>query len=304
VTPQQRLRGDVAVLVPAAGLGVRLGPGGPKALRLLGGEPLLVHAVRRVLEARSVGCVVVAAPADALVAVGEMLAPVVAQARAARLGAGASRAGRPDPAGFSGGPAGFDPPVHIGTPFDHGAESAAGASSPDRDGHETGAGHPDVEVHVVAGGATRQLSVAAALAAVPDEYAVILVHDAARALTPALLVERVAQAVRDGHAAAIPVLPVVDTIKQVDLSGAVLGTVDRSVLRAVQTPQGFRREVLVAAHAAAVDDLTDDAGLAEKLGYTVMTVLGEETALKVTRPFDLAVAEHLLTLEQEAAHRP
>ena len=151
----------------------------------------------------------------------------------------------------------------------------------------------------MAGAATRQLSVAAALAAVPDGYTVILVHDAARALTPATLVERVAQAVRDGHGAVIPVLPVVDTIKQVDLSGAVLGTVDRSVLRAVQTPQGFRREVLVAAHAAAVDDLTDDAGLAEKLGYTVQTVQGDEAALKVTRPFDLAIAEHLLTLSAD-----
>jgi 2-C-methyl-D-erythritol 4-phosphate cytidylyltransferase len=205
--------------------------------------------VRRVLEAPSVGCVVVAAPADSLVAVGTLLAPVAAH-------------------------------THTG---------GCAAEGP-----------PGVEVRVVAGGATRQLSVAAALAAVPDRYAVILVHDAARALTPAHLVERVAQAVRDGHPAVIPVLPVVDTIKQVDVSGAVLGTVDRSVLRAVQTPQGFRRDVLVAAHAAAVDDLTDDAGLAEKLGYTVQTVPGDEAALKVTRPFDLAIAEHLLTLAGDA----
>src|SRR5438105_141808 len=83
-------------------------------------------------------CGVVAAPADALTAVGEMLAPVVAQARAVRGGAG-----RTDPAGFSGGPGGFDPPV------------AAGSG---------GSEAPEIEVHVVAGGATRQLSVAAALA--------------------------------------------------------------------------------------------------------------------------------------------
>lgn len=225
------VRGDVAVLVPAAGMGIRLGPGGPKALRLLRGEPLLVHAVRRVAAAPSVGCIVVAAPADAVADVVALLQPVVA-APCALL--------------------------------------------------------------VVAGGATRQASVAAALAAVPDGFDIVLVHDAARALTPPELVESVAEAVRAGHGAVIPVLPVIDTIKQVDISGVVLGTVDRSALRAVQTPQGFRRAVLERAHAAAVDDHTDDAGLAEKVGEPVHTVPGAEAALKITRPFDLAVAELLL----------
>ena len=113
---------------------------------------------------------------------------------------------------------------------------------------------------MVAGGASRQASVAAALAAVPEDFGIVLVHDAARALTPPELVEAVADAVRGGHGAVIPVLAVVDTIKQVDDFGVVVGTVDRSVLRAVQTPQGFRRDVLTSAHAAAVDEHTDDAG--------------------------------------------
>ena len=78
-------------------------------------------------------------------------------------------------------------------------------------------------------------------------------------------------------------------------SPVVLGTVDRSALRVVQTPQGFRRSVLTAAHAAAGDPLTDDAGLVEKQGVPVFCVPGSEYALKVTRPFDLALAEHLLT---------
>jgi len=147
---------------------------------------------------------------------------------------------------------------------------------------------------VVAGGETRQASVAAALAATPEGFDIVLVHDAARALTPADLVERVAGAVRGGRSAVIPVLPVVDTVKQVDPAGQVLGTVDRSGLRTVQTPQGFRRDVLVAAHAAAVDEHTDDAGLAEKLGVAVHTVPGDEAAMKITRPLDLAVAEALL----------
>jgi 2-C-methyl-D-erythritol 4-phosphate cytidylyltransferase len=123
---------------------------------------------------------------------------------------------------------------------------------------------------------------------------IVLVHDAARALVPPSLVQRVAAAVRDGHDAVIPVLPLVDTVKQVDDSDHVIGTVDRSVLRAVQTPQGFRRAVLEAAHRAAVDALTDDAGLVEKLGVRVMCVPGSEAALKITRPHDLAVAEVLL----------
>jgi 2-C-methyl-D-erythritol 4-phosphate cytidylyltransferase len=255
VTAQLRVCGDVAVLVPAAGLGLRLGPGGPKALRELGGEALLVHAVRRVVAAPCVGCVVVAAPPDAVDAVSELLA-------AFRV---------TDEAGAAPGVAG----------------EASAASA-------TGAASRPASVTVVAGGATRQASVSAALAAVPDGYGIVLVHDAARALTPPSLVERVADAVRAGHGAVIPVLAVVDTVKQVDGDGVVLGTVDRSVLRAVQTPQGFRRDVLVAAHAAAVDDLTDDAGLAEKLGVTVQTVPGDEAALKITRPLDLAFAEVLL----------
>ncbi|MGX4658209.1 2-C-methyl-D-erythritol 4-phosphate cytidylyltransferase [Micromonospora sp. SCSIO 07396] len=227
MTAQLNPRGDVAVLVPAAGAGVRLGPGGPKALRLLGGEPLLVHVVRRIAAAPSVHTVVVAAPAAEVDAVRQLLTPVA-------------------------------------------------------------------PVLVVAGGGERQASVANALAAVPPGPDIVLVHDAARALTPPALVEAVAAAVRAGHDAVIPVLPVSDTIKRVDAAGVVLATVDRSALRAVQTPQGFRRGVLAAAHAAAGDPLTDDAGLVEQQGVPVFCVPGSEYALKVTRPFDLTLAEHLL----------
>ncbi|MFG1766674.1 2-C-methyl-D-erythritol 4-phosphate cytidylyltransferase [Micromonospora parva] len=227
MTAQLNPRGDVAVLVPAAGAGVRLGPGRPKALRLLAGEPLLVHAVRRLAAAPSVHTIVVAAPTAEVQAVREVLAPVA-------------------------------------------------------------------PVTVVPGGAERQASVAAALAAVPPGPTIVLVHDAARALTPPELVESVAAAVRGGRDAVIPVLPVVDTIKEVGAGEVVLGTVDRSALRAVQTPQGFRRAVLSAAHAAAGGSLTDDAGLVEKQGVEVSCVPGSEYALKITRPFDLALAEHLL----------
>ncbi|MET7876835.1 2-C-methyl-D-erythritol 4-phosphate cytidylyltransferase [Micromonospora profundi] len=227
MTAQLNPRGDVAVLVPAAGAGVRLGPGRPKALRLLAGEPLLVHAVRRLAAAASVHTIVVAAPPAEVAAVRDLLAPVA-------------------------------------------------------------------PVIVVPGGVERQASVAAALAAVPDGPTIVLVHDAARALTPPELVESVAAAVRSGRDAVIPVLPVVDTIKEVGAGEVVLGTVDRSALRAVQTPQGFRRAVLAAAHAVGGDALTDDAGLVEKQGVAVSCVPGSEYALKITRPFDLVLAEHLL----------
>ncbi len=156
-------------------------------------------------------------------------------------------------------------------------------------------------VAVVAGGAARQASVAAGLAALPDEADVVLVHDAARPFPPADLVDRVIEAVRAGHPAVVPALPVTDTIKRVgpgDGTGEpVLQTVPRGALRAVQTPQGFARDVLVAAHAAAAgsahDESTaasDDAGLVEAQGVPVWVVPGDERAAKVTTPSDLSLA--------------
>jgi 2-C-methyl-D-erythritol 4-phosphate cytidylyltransferase len=149
------------------------------------------------------------------------------------------------------------------------------------------------DVIAVAGGASRQESVAAALAALPAAVDVVLVHDAARPLVPVEVIDAVAKAVRDGAPAVVPVLPVVDTLKRVHPDGSVHGTVPRAELRAVQTPQGFRRDVLERAHAGG-GDATDDAGLVELLGVPVLTVPGSADALKITTPFDLIVAEALL----------
>jgi 2-C-methyl-D-erythritol 4-phosphate cytidylyltransferase len=215
----------VGALVPAAGLGVRLGPGAPKALRLLAGEPLLVHAVRGLRAASCVGPVVVAAPAAEVGVVRTLLA--------------------------------------------------------------------SYDVVVVAGGAERQDSVRAALAALPPEVDLVLVHDAARCLTPVSVVEAVVDALRAGADAVVPVLPVADTVKQVE-GERVVATVDRSSLRAVQTPQGFRRDVLEKAHSAGPQAATDDAGLVEAVGGTVLTVAGSDEAFKVTRPLDLLLAEAVL----------
>lgn len=142
---------------------------------------------------------------------------------------------------------------------------------------------------VVAGGEERQDSVRNALEATPTDCDVVLVHDAARAFVPVDVVRRVVAAVRAGAEAVIPVLPLADTVKQVADDGSVTRTIDRGTLRAVQTPQGFRRDVLVRAHRADAT-ATDDAALAEALGVVVQTVAGSPRAFKVTTAFDLAVA--------------
>lgn len=214
----------VGVLVPAAGRGERLGGSGPKALRPLAGEPLLVHAVRRLRAAAGVGPVVVAAPPDRLTEVRRLLSG---------------------------------------------------------------------QAVVVGGGADRHGSVAAALAALPPQTRLVLVHDAARCLVPVDVVERVIAALRAGAPAVVPVLPLADTVKQVD-GDAVVRTLPRGDLRAVQTPQGFARDVLERAHAAATGPATDDAALVEAIGVPVSTVPGAQEAFKVTGPLDLVLAEALV----------
>jgi 2-C-methyl-D-erythritol 4-phosphate cytidylyltransferase len=161
------------------------------------------------------------------------------------------------------------------------------------------AGSP-IPAGCVHGGAERQDSVLnglAAIAADPDlaESRYVLVHDAARALVPADMVRRVIQALLDGAVAAIPVLPVVDTIREVTATGSA--TVDRSRLCAVQTPQGFARDVLERAHRLVADQglqVTDDAAAVEALGYPVVLVPGDREALKVTEPLDLLFAEAIV----------
>lgn len=222
------------VLVPAAGPGLRLGPGGPKALRLLAGEPLLVHAIRGLREVAEIGPVVVAAPPDEV----ELVLGLLSQ----------------------------------------------------------------YDVQVVAGGAHRHDSVARALAGLPPGIDLVLVHDAARCLTPPMVFAAVIAELRAGADAVVPVLEVNDTVKRVD-GLVVVETVPRAELRTAQTPQGFRREVLELAHARLAQselaqsvgfDHTDDAGMVEALCRTVVTVPGHGEAFKVTRPLDLLLAEAVL----------
>ncbi|MFF3312618.1 2-C-methyl-D-erythritol 4-phosphate cytidylyltransferase [Streptomyces sp. NPDC002952] len=226
-----------AAVIPAAGRGVRLGPGAPKALRALNGTPMLVHAVRAMAASRAVSLVVVVAPPDGAAEVRTLL-----------------------------------------------------------DAHPL----PErTDFLVVPGGESRQSSVKCGLDALPDGVDIVLVHDAARPLVPVDTVDAVIEAVRDGAPAVVPALPLSDTVKQVDprADGSpepVVATPERSLLRAVQTPQGFDRDTLVRAHAAVTDDVTDDASMVERLGTPVVVVPGHEEAFKVTRPLDLVLAEAVL----------
>jgi 2-C-methyl-D-erythritol 4-phosphate cytidylyltransferase / 2-C-methyl-D-erythritol 2,4-cyclodiphosphate synthase len=158
------------------------------------------------------------------------------------------------------------------------------------------------DVVLVDGGASRTASVRAALAAASGTAEAVLVHDAARPLTPPDVVARVLAALAAGAPAVVPVLPVVDTTVAVDDDGMVAGAVPREPLRRVQTPQGFDRATLVDAYGRLPDgaELTDDAAVVHTIGVQVATVAGDERAAKVTVAHDLALAE--LIASPESSH--
>jgi 2-C-methyl-D-erythritol 4-phosphate cytidylyltransferase len=224
----------VGVVVPAAGIGRRLGEQDQGLGALLAGRPLLAHAVQAMEANRCVTSVVVVTHPDALDATAKLLA-------------------------------------------DEGFAKVAA---------------------VVPGGPTRQISVAAGLAALPRGPGYVAVHDAARPLTGPGAVDRLLGLLRQaGAAGVVPGAPVVDTIRRVDVGGRSAGIVDREQLRAMQTPQLFVREVLEEAHRVARRDGiegTDEAALVELAGHPVHAVPGDPENLKVTTAHDLVVAEALL----------
>lgn len=262
--PESAPGGAVAVLT-AAGSGSRLGAGVPKALVPVSGVSLLRRAAAGLIASGVVSHVVVTAPAEE-----------VDRFRAELEGL---------------------------------SDGSAGAAAGRRSGIEVVAGSPRSRQASVA------LGLAAALAAVPQAD-VVIVHDAARALTPPEVTQRVVAAVRAGHEAVVPALPVTDTVKEVEARPAgepepVVGTPRRDRLRAVQTPQGFSTPVLVAAHRAGAERAgdealaaSDDAGLVEACGGSVVVVAGDERAMKVTTPMDLALAELLLERQSAQGERP
>ncbi|HLN47146.1 MAG TPA: 2-C-methyl-D-erythritol 4-phosphate cytidylyltransferase [Magnetospirillaceae bacterium] len=162
---------------------------------------------------------------------------------------------------------------------------------------------PSKAVIVVAGGATRQASVHAALSVVPPTSHLVLVHDGARPFVTLDIVERTIAAAHHG-VSAIAAVPVKDTIKQARET-AVVRTIPRSTLWAAQTPQVFPYDVLVAAHDRALADRvvdTDDAALVERLGAPVNLVLGSYANIKITTPEDFEIALWIAQ-RMEAARR-
>jgi len=219
---------DIGVVIPAGGVGRRLGSTTPKQFLRLGARTILALTVEHFTRHPDVRAVVVAAPAAHLARTRRALATVPNAAR----------------------------------------------------------------VQVVAGGAERQDSVWLGMQAVPDEVAVIVVHDAVRPFITRALVDRVVAAARTGGGA-ICALPIAETVKRVR-DAVVEATVDRSALWAVQTPQAFRAELLREAHEKARRDAflgTDESMLVERLGHPVAVVAGLRDNVKITTPEDLARAK-------------
>ncbi|MEL0149755.1 MAG: 2-C-methyl-D-erythritol 4-phosphate cytidylyltransferase, partial [Pontimonas sp.] len=148
-------------------------------------------------------------------------------------------------------------------------------------------------VHVVTGGETRGASVQSGLDALPAGVTHVLIHDAARLLMPLEVFDRVLDELESGAKAVIPHIPVVDTLVTVDGS-STQGDINRDVLGAVQTPQGFDLELLRQAYASAAGEFTDDAAVMRSAGYDVVGVSGDPRGFKITYPDDLVRAESLL----------
>jgi 2-C-methyl-D-erythritol 4-phosphate cytidylyltransferase/2-C-methyl-D-erythritol 2,4-cyclodiphosphate synthase len=150
-------------------------------------------------------------------------------------------------------------------------------------------------VTVVTGGISRTDSVRAGLAALPDGVDYVLIHDAARALMPTDVFDRVLGALRDGALGVIPELPVIDTLTAVDrTTGVTSSAPNRDTLGIVQTPQGFSATALLEAYAAISGDYTDDAAVMREHGSDVVAVAGDAAGVKITYPSDLEHAKRLL----------
>lgn len=145
---------------------------------------------------------------------------------------------------------------------------------------------------VCTGGARRQDSVYCGLQTL-GEVTWVAVHDGGRPLIRPGMIARGLEAARESGAS-VPVIPIVDTIKEVADDGSVVRTLDRTRLRAVQTPQCFRYDLLLRAHREVTEDVTDDAAMMEKLGIPVKTYAGRRRNIKITTPDDLSLAEAYL----------
>jgi 2-C-methyl-D-erythritol 4-phosphate cytidylyltransferase len=227
----------VAAVITAAGAGDRLGPGAPKAHRLLDGKPLFVYSLRTFAGVADINHIILVVRADEVTHVQEVIA--------------------------------------AGTVLER----------------------SQLTIDVVVGGATRQESVSHGLAALNDDDDLVLIHDAARALVPTDVVRSVIARLEAGDQAVIPVVAVTDTMRAFT-DGNLGPVVDRAGLVAVQTPQGFTKDIVVRAHqdfdARSGVAATDDASLVELLGVSIAHVDGSPDAFKVTYANDLLLAESVI----------
>ncbi len=158
-------------------------------------------------------------------------------------------------------------------------------------------------IAVMAGGTDRQASVQNGLAALPQVADAVLIHDGARALVTEAIIRRALASV-EAYGSGVAAVPVTDTVKRADAAGVVMETLDRSQLFAMQTPQGFRLADIRRAHEAAEAAgyrATDDAALLEHIGLPVRLVEGSRENIKLTTPFDMRLAEAILTARDEEA---
>jgi 2-C-methyl-D-erythritol 4-phosphate cytidylyltransferase len=227
----------VAAVITAAGAGDRLGPGAPKAHRLLDGKPLFVYSLRTFAGVADINHIILVVRADEVTHVQEVIAADTVLERS------------------------------------------------------------QLTIDVVVGGATRQESVSHGLAALNDDDDLVLIHDAARALVPTDVVRSVLARLEAGDQAVIPVVAVTDTMRAFT-DGNLGPVVDRAGLVAVQTPQGFTKDIVVRAHqdfdARSGVAATDDASLVELLGVSIAHVDGSPDAFKVTYANDLLLAESVI----------
>jgi 2-C-methyl-D-erythritol 4-phosphate cytidylyltransferase len=227
---------SVLAIIPAAGVGVRMGGGTPKQFLSLEGVPIFVHTVRKFVSSDAIDEIMLALRAE---------------------------------------------------------DMERAQADVDRE-------HFSKPVRLVAGGATRQQTVARALAETPPATEIVVVHDAVRPFIELAMIQRVVEAARKSGAAILGI-PSVDTVKQVERQ-TILGTIPRERIVLAQTPQAFRYSIIQEAFARAAADGfngTDESSLAERLGHNVTVLMGSDRNIKITKPSDLPLARLYIAQERE-----
>jgi len=230
---------SVLAIIPAAGLGVRMGGGTPKQFLSLEGIPIFIHTLRKFAASEAIDDVILALRSEDMERV---------------------------------------------------------RADVDRE-------HFSQCVQLVAGGATRQETVARALAEAPPGTEIVVVHDAVRPFIELAMIQRVVEAARKGGAAILGI-PSVDTVKQIERL-IILGTLPRERIVLAQTPQAFRYALLREAFDRASADGfngTDESSLVERLGYNVTVLMGSDRNIKITKPSDLPLARLYIAQEREQHH--